>query len=56
MSTPALLFPAISLLMLAFTTRFLACAGVVRSLHDAYRKEPIRRCCSRCATCATGFT
>lgn len=40
MSTPALLFPAISLLMLAFTNRFLACASVVRGLHENYRKEP----------------
>ena len=40
MSTPALLFPAISLLMLAFTNRFLACAGVVRNLHEEYRKQP----------------
>lgn len=40
MSTPALLFPAISLLMLAFTNRFLACAAVVRGLHESYRKQP----------------
>lgn len=40
MSTPALLFPAISLLMLAFTNRFLACAAVVRGLHEHYRKDP----------------
>lgn len=40
MSTPALLFPAISLLMLAFTNRFLACASVVRNLHDQYRRNP----------------
>lgn len=35
--TPALLFPAISLLMLAFTNRFLAVAAVIRSLHQSYR-------------------
>jgi hypothetical protein len=33
-NTPALLFPAISLLMLAHTNRFLALTSVVRSLHD----------------------
>ncbi len=37
-NTPALLFPAISLIMLAFTNRFLALANRVRSLHDEYQK------------------
>ncbi|ABA87694.1 hypothetical protein Pcar_0434 [Syntrophotalea carbinolica DSM 2380] len=31
-TTPALLFPAISLLLLAYTNRFLALAGVIRAL------------------------
>lgn len=35
LSTPALLFPAISLLMLAYTNRFLTLAGRVRSLSDS---------------------
>jgi hypothetical protein len=35
-NTPALLFPAISLIMLAYTNRFLALANVVRNLHDRY--------------------
>lgn len=35
-NTPALLFPAISLLLLAYTNRFLALASVVRKLHDEY--------------------
>ncbi len=35
-NTPALLFPAISLIMLAYTNRFLALANRVRSLHDKY--------------------
>lgn len=39
LTTPALLFSAISLIMLAYTNRFLAYASVVRSLHDKYRKE-----------------
>lgn len=40
--TPALLFPAISLLMLAFTNRFLAVAAVIRTLHDAYKRTADR--------------
>ena len=42
-STPALLFPAISLLMLAYTNRFLGLAAVIRSLHAEYLKEPNTR-------------
>jgi hypothetical protein len=40
LSTPALLFSAISLLMLAFTNRFLALAALVRNLHAAYKERP----------------
>ena len=41
LTTPALLFSAISLIMLAYTNRFLAYASVIRNLHDIYleRKE-----------------
>ena len=39
-TTPALLFPAISLLMLAYTNRFLAMASLIRSLHDKYQANP----------------
>jgi hypothetical protein len=35
-NTPALLFPAISLVMLAYTNRFLALSNRVRSLHEKY--------------------
>jgi hypothetical protein len=35
-NTPALLFPAISLVMLAYTNRFLALSSRVRNLHDKY--------------------
>lgn len=38
-NTPALLFPAITLLMLAYTNRFLALASLVRKLHDEYTRE-----------------
>lgn len=37
-NTPALLFPAISLIMLAYTNRFLALATRVRTLHNEYNK------------------
>jgi hypothetical protein len=38
-NTPALLFPAISLIMLAYTNRFLALSTRVRSLHDKYQNH-----------------
>lgn len=41
-NTPALLFPAISLLMLAYTNRFLALASLIRNLHAKYNNEPKR--------------
>lgn len=40
LSTPALLFSAITLLMLAFTNRFLAIATLIRGLHKNYVNEP----------------
>lgn len=40
LSTPALLFPAISLLLLAFTNRFLAIASLIRKLKERYLEEP----------------
>ncbi len=42
-TTPALLFPAISLMMLAYTNRFLALASLIRSLHAIYKKEPAEK-------------
>ncbi len=43
LTTPALLFSAISLIMLAYTNRFLAYASVIRNLHDKYleKKEEV---------------
>jgi len=38
-TTPALLFPAITLMMLAYTNRFLALANLIRRLHDEYVHE-----------------
>ncbi len=40
LTTPALLFSAISLLLLAYTNRFLAYASVVRGLHARYKENP----------------
>ncbi|MDX2110622.1 MAG: DUF2721 domain-containing protein [Verrucomicrobiota bacterium] len=40
LATPALLFPALSLLMLAYTNRFLALASRVRNLHSTYKERP----------------
>jgi hypothetical protein len=40
LTTPALLFPAISLLLLAYTNRFLTIAGLIRSLYKSYKEEP----------------
>ena len=39
-TTPALLFPAVSLLMLAYTNRFLTIATIIRNLHDRYGSVP----------------
>lgn len=38
-TTPALLFPAISLLLLAYTNRFLVIAQLIRQLHGNNRAE-----------------
>jgi energy-converting hydrogenase Eha subunit C len=40
LTTPALLFPAISLLLLAYTNRFLAIATLIRQLHKSYLNDP----------------
>ncbi|MCR9251932.1 MAG: DUF2721 domain-containing protein [bacterium] len=40
LTTPALLFPAISLLLLAYTNRFLAIATLIRQLHRNHRENP----------------
>jgi hypothetical protein len=39
LATPALLFSAISLIMLAYTNRFLAYAQLVRTLHAKYMEN-----------------
>jgi hypothetical protein len=40
LTTPALLFPAISLLLLAYTNRFLTLANLIRELHRSYKQDP----------------
>ena len=40
LQTPALLFPAISLLLLAYTNRFLHLAALIRTLHGNYKQAP----------------
>ncbi len=37
--TPALLFPAVSLLMLAYTNKFLAIANLIRKLYSDYEEK-----------------
>ena len=39
LTTPALLFPAISLLLLAYTNRFLTLANLIRELHAKYKRD-----------------
>lgn len=40
LTTPALLFPAISLLLLAYSGRFLALAALMRELYGRYKEQP----------------
>ena len=40
LTTPALLFPTVSLLLLAYTNRFLSLATVIRRLHADYKARP----------------
>jgi hypothetical protein len=40
LTTPALLFPAISLLLLAYSARFLALAALMRELYARYKAQP----------------
>jgi hypothetical protein len=40
LTTPALLFPAISLLLLAYTSRFLSLAALMRDLYARYKTQP----------------
>jgi len=39
LSTPALLFPAVSLLFLSYTNRFLALSSLIRRLHEEWQNK-----------------
>lgn len=39
LTTPAMLFPTVSLLLIAYTTRFLAIANLIRGLKAKYQSE-----------------
>ena len=39
LTTPALLFPTVSLLLLAYTTRFLTLATIIRNLNDRFHES-----------------
>ncbi|WP_255573551.1 DUF2721 domain-containing protein [Deefgea tanakiae] len=39
-NTPSLLFPAISLLMLAYTNRFLTISSIIRQLYEHHSNNP----------------
>ena len=43
MSIPALLFPAISLTMLAYNARYLAIAALIRQLHKEFVNHPSKK-------------
>jgi Protein of unknown function (DUF2721) len=43
LTTPAVLFPAVSLLLLAYTNRFLALASVIRKLYADHKTAPSPR-------------
>ena len=40
LTTPSILFPAISLLMLAYTNRFLGLSAIIRQLHTSHAESP----------------
>lgn len=43
LTTPALLFSAISLLLLAYTNRFLTLAALIRDLYGRYKAQPDKK-------------
>lgn len=43
LTTPGIFFSAISLILLAYTNRFLSLAQLVRTLHTDYHKNPSER-------------
>ena len=55
LTTPALLFPTISLILLAYTNRFLAVAALIRKLSDEYKTKEDKRLGDQIRTCAFGY-
>ena len=53
LATPALLLPAVSLLLLVYANRFLAVAKVIRELHDIYAANPARNIAEQIRTLRT---
>ncbi len=43
LTTPALLFPTVSLLFLAYANRFLAVAALIRKLTNDYQDKKVKR-------------
>lgn len=43
LTTPALIFPALSLLMLAYTNRFVVLADLIRDLYERHQTNPDER-------------
>ncbi|QIK57739.1 DUF2721 domain-containing protein [Erysipelothrix sp. HDW6A] len=43
LTTPALIFPALSLLMLAYTNRFVVLADLIRDLYERHQAHPDER-------------
>ncbi len=43
LTTPALIFPALSLLMLAYTNRFVVLADLIRDLYERHQTHPDER-------------
>lgn len=53
LTTPSLLFSSISLLMLAYTNRFLVLANLARELYAKYQDEPDERIAAQIANLRT---
>lgn len=43
LTTPAMLFPAVSLLLLAYTNRFVALASIIRNFDDSEHDESVHK-------------
>jgi len=55
-STPALVFPALSVLMLAYTNKFIAISKRVRALHASHKANPSKNLKAQIAVMAKRMT